>query len=340
MIINRAVFIESTISHEEMKPFLYATDLLLPSIKRGQLLDLYSMYPSIKEVIVVDGVFEQYPSITHKEIMWLISKGVQVIGIGSIGALRAYELRNNGMNGYGWVYEQLLNGLIDGDDEVAVAYDPIDPANSKTLAMVNFRKIVVDNEGLTKYLSFIKQIHFRERTWKTLANYLPNNILTKLTEAYVDIKKEDVIQYINSSKQVQNKSENQFVSNVYFNTMQIGQFEPTVLEFIKLRLQKVQGNENSNNAPREEDYKDVCKFLELPPEFSNQIALVLDKLAGIKLSPSKIKTFTVKLQSELNFSSPQAILKMLLKFEIPTTKVKVLFENLTKLFDYFLCTSY
>lgn len=340
MLVNRAIFLESTLSREEIKPFIKNTDLLLPSIMRGQLLKLYSSHPSIKEVIIVDGVFEQYPSITHKEILWLLSQRVQIVGIGSMGALRAYELRNDGMLGYGWVYEQFLNGYIDGDDEVAVAYDPIDPVNSKTLALINFRKTAVDNKELTEHLSIIKPIHFRERTWKTLSMHLSKDVLDKFYDKYVDIKKEDVLNFFKNSVQVDTQFQRKFIPNIYFKALRLTYLEQSLIQFIRLKIQQINYIESSCSTFYKEDYIDICRFLTLSPDYTNQIASVLDKLSGVRLSQAKIKTFTCKLQSELNLHSLQSIQDLFIKVGIPIVRIKVLFENLTKLFDYFLCTLY
>lgn len=339
MLINRAIFIESTLSKQEIKPFVHPSDLLLPSVMRGDLIKLYLSYTSIKEVIVVDGVFEQHPSITHKEILWLLSKGVKVVGIGSLGALRAYELRNHGMLGFGWVYEQFLNGYVDGDDEVAVAYDPKDPANSKTLAMINFRKTVENNQKLKEYLAIIKDIHFRERTWKAISKRLPGNIKNMFRANYIDIKKEDVLNFFNPVKQIEKQTQKKFVPNIYFSSLYLNHLNLSAIQFIRLKLQETNCIELPSDTLYREEYNDLCKFLDLSPIYISHIAFVLDKLSGIRLHRIKIKQFTYKLQSELNLRTPQSVRKLFENSGISLENVNNLLENLTKLHDYFLCTS-
>ncbi|RAP34880.1 hypothetical protein B1207_14395 [Legionella quinlivanii] len=338
MRIDRAIFIESTLSNIEMKKYLTDFDLILPSIRRGHLLNLYFSYPTIKEVVIVDGVFDQQPSITHKEILWLLSRGIKVVGIGSMGALRAFELRKVGMLGFGWVYEQFLNHYVDGDDEVAVSYDPRDPSNSKTLAIINFRKTALEHNELQSYLSIIKNIHFKQRTWETLSTYLRSDILDKFRKLYVDIKKEDVLNYFRNEIEPKFSPNIKFIPNIYFNSAQQMYSYKSVLKFIRDRLEQINAAECLTNLSCKGDYLNICKFLAISPDYIGRIASVLDKYSGVIPNKDKIKPFIMKFKVELNLDSIQAIHDYFNKIEIPMSQVKKIFENLTKLFDYFLCT--
>jgi YcaO-like protein with predicted kinase domain len=73
-------------------------------------------------VIVIDGRYASVPAPWHKEFHWALARGVRVIGAGSIGALRAAELRSLGMIGVGQVVRLYTDRVISGDDEVAVAH--------------------------------------------------------------------------------------------------------------------------------------------------------------------------------------------------------------------------
>ena len=75
-------------------------------------------------IVLVDGVFENGPSVWHKEILFAISEGIPVIGASSMGALRAAELHNYGMTGYGAIYNEFASGRLNDDDEVAVVHGP------------------------------------------------------------------------------------------------------------------------------------------------------------------------------------------------------------------------
>lgn len=73
-------------------------------------------------IAIIDGYFERIPAVWHKEILWAMSEGVHAFGASSMGALRAAELDAYGMVGVGAVYEAYRNGVIEDDDEVAVAH--------------------------------------------------------------------------------------------------------------------------------------------------------------------------------------------------------------------------
>ena len=70
----------------------------------------------------MDGVFERVPAVWHKEILFALSEGIHVYGAASMGALRAAELDRFGMRGVGEVYRAYADGVLEDDDEVAVAH--------------------------------------------------------------------------------------------------------------------------------------------------------------------------------------------------------------------------
>jgi hypothetical protein len=91
-------------------------------------------------IAVIDGYFERVPAIWHKEIMWAMAEGVHVFGSSSMGALRAAELADFGMEGVGAVFEAYRSGEIEDDDEVAVVHGPAaDGFAPLSEAMVNIR---------------------------------------------------------------------------------------------------------------------------------------------------------------------------------------------------------
>jgi len=92
----------------------------LPPAAQGDLLSLVSQHPSA--ICLIDGIFRQAPSVWHKEVLWALSKGVPVIGGSSMGALRAAELHDFGMQGVGEIFEAFRDGTLEDDDEVAVAH--------------------------------------------------------------------------------------------------------------------------------------------------------------------------------------------------------------------------
>src|SRR6266849_5260145 len=92
----------------------------LPPAAQG---DVYRAAKKGPEIIgIIDGYFERQPSVWHKEILWAMSQGIHVFGSASMGALRAAELVDFGMEGVGAIFEMYRDGVLEDDDEVAVVH--------------------------------------------------------------------------------------------------------------------------------------------------------------------------------------------------------------------------
>jgi hypothetical protein len=87
--------------------------------------DLYLAARSGATVIgLIDGAFEDRPTVWHKEILWALDRGVRVLGASSLGALRAAECAAFGMEGVGRIYERARSGALENDHELALAHAP------------------------------------------------------------------------------------------------------------------------------------------------------------------------------------------------------------------------
>ncbi len=113
------VFIGMSLPVSEARKILDAD--YRPPVKRG---DLPMLDENVRYVGIVDGVFMNDCSVGHREIIALLKRGVTVVGGGSMGALRASELSDLGMIGIGRIYSMYVNGEIEGDDEVALIFNP------------------------------------------------------------------------------------------------------------------------------------------------------------------------------------------------------------------------
>jgi len=78
-----------------------------------------------KIIGLIDGVFFNRAAVSHREIIGAMKSGATIVGGSSMGALRASELDSFGMIGVGKIYTCFKQGVIEADDEVAVAYNPI-----------------------------------------------------------------------------------------------------------------------------------------------------------------------------------------------------------------------
>jgi len=118
MTSRLVVFLGPTLSHDDARDVLDAE--YRPPAAHGDVLRIALRRP--KAIGLVDGVFERVPAVWHKEILFALSEGVHVYGAASMGALRAAELDAFGMRGVGTVYRAYADGVLEDDDEVAVAH--------------------------------------------------------------------------------------------------------------------------------------------------------------------------------------------------------------------------
>ena len=90
------IFLGPSLSFSEAR-YIFPNALYLPPIKCGDILHVLRLQPNY--IVIIDGYFEKTAAVWHKEILYTLSKGIQVIGSSSMGALRAAELTYFGMLG-------------------------------------------------------------------------------------------------------------------------------------------------------------------------------------------------------------------------------------------------
>lgn len=77
---------------------------------------------------LVDGLFDAVAAVWHKEILFALSRGVQVLGAASMGALRAAECAAFGMQPVGEIARSYLSGARDDDADVGLVHAPAELA--------------------------------------------------------------------------------------------------------------------------------------------------------------------------------------------------------------------
>jgi hypothetical protein len=172
--------------------------------------DIYRMLSArVHRFVVIDGVFHGVPSVWHREILDALAEGVEVIGASSMGALRAAELHRFGMLGHGTVFEWYRDGVIDGDDEVALMHgDESSQFRAISDPLVNLRATfarlegdgtidVSERDAVTRWL---KERHYPERSSRALAQAPPlaawsasrrERFVEACEQRYVDVKRAD-----------------------------------------------------------------------------------------------------------------------------------------------------
>ncbi|MEV5704089.1 TfuA-like protein [Actinoallomurus sp. NPDC052274] len=113
------VFVGPTLPQAEAAALLPGAEIR-PPVRHGDLLRLDVGAGDV--VLIIDGLFLQTAAVRHREITYLLQRGVTVAGSSSMGALRAAELWPYGMRGFGEIFRLYRDGEIDGDDEVAIVH--------------------------------------------------------------------------------------------------------------------------------------------------------------------------------------------------------------------------
>jgi hypothetical protein len=131
------VYTGTSISHSDARKILDA-DYRAP-VRRHDFRRLLSSPPEI--IGLIDGVFFDNAAVGHREIIEALKSGIIVVGGGSMGALRAYELESYGMIGVGKVFGMYRNGIIESDDEVAVTFDA-GSNEALSIPLVNIRMTI------------------------------------------------------------------------------------------------------------------------------------------------------------------------------------------------------
>jgi hypothetical protein len=164
------IFTGPTLRPEEARAELDAH--YLPPVQQG---DVYRAALEKPVAIgIIDGVFEHAPAVWHKEILWALSEGIHVFGASSMGALRAAELAAFGMEGVGAIFDAYHQGVLEDDDDVAVAHAGAEDGwRPLSEAMVNISATlssawvarVVREETVTALERVAKGLFYVDRAW-------------------------------------------------------------------------------------------------------------------------------------------------------------------------------
>jgi hypothetical protein len=191
------VFLGPSLPSREARRILAAD--YRPPARRG---DIYRIIPSgIKTIVLIDGYFHSTPSIWPREILDAMAEGIQVLGASSMGALRAAELHEFGMIGYGTIFDWYRRGLIDGDDEVALWHGPEEtdfcPLSEPLVNIRATLRRAVEDGCITdveeqELLDYAKQTYYPERSYAHL-------LTSALVKSWPEQDRNDLQQYVLTS---------------------------------------------------------------------------------------------------------------------------------------------
>lgn len=166
------IFLGPSLSHAEARACLSFDADLRPPVQRG---DLGPLQGKASLICIIDGVFYTRRAVSVREIVSALHAGMQVVGAGSMGALRAVEVAPHGMIGLGEIYRMYRDGEIVSDSEVALVIDQ-ETGKALTEPLVNIRfaltRAVVDgvipDATAASILAIAKAIHFPDLTYPAL----------------------------------------------------------------------------------------------------------------------------------------------------------------------------
>lgn len=209
------VFTGTSISHKEARTLLEVT--YMPPVSRGNIDQV--LREGYRIIGIIDGIFFNRAAVAHKEILRALEAGVKVVGGGSMGALRASELDVHGMIGVGRIYEWYRDGVIEDDDEVAVATNPetFEPVSAP---MVNIRETlktasregIIDHDTCVELTAVAKRTQYGHRSYLGVvrngikAGIFSEEVGKKLLEYCrnheTDVKRQDAILVLNKIKEL------------------------------------------------------------------------------------------------------------------------------------------
>ena len=147
-------------------------------------------------LVLIDGYFTQHLAPWHKEILFAIERGCRVIGAGSLGALRAVECKQYGMEAVGIIAKWYENYTCLDDSEVALAHSCAEDGYVPlSVPLVNIRATV---EALKEDPELIRQcgeIFFMERSWQKIKSVIGEKA-NLLKDNYVNQKAIDALEAI------------------------------------------------------------------------------------------------------------------------------------------------
>lgn len=148
-----------------------------------------------------------------------MSQGIHVFGSASIGALRAAELLAFGMEGVGTIFELYRDGVLEDDDEVAIAHGPPEIGfRAASEAMINIRSTlrkaelndIISAKSRTILKEIGKELFYPDRNYEFLLRSardrgIPETELTRfqqwLPNGRVNQKREDALSMLRLMRQ-------------------------------------------------------------------------------------------------------------------------------------------
>ncbi len=123
-----------------------AVDVVRPPARRGDVSRLIAEQRrqgrAPGTLVICDGAFQQVAALGHAELCDALDAGWQVWGVASLGAIRAWEMRHEGMRGHGRVHARFARVDDLPDDELTLLHAPMPPWFPLSEALVEVRMAI------------------------------------------------------------------------------------------------------------------------------------------------------------------------------------------------------
>lgn len=127
-------------------------------------------------IAIVDGVFHAHPAVGHAEILEAMAAGWRVWGLSSMGAIRACEMCELGMLGFGEVYRRFATDPNFSDDEVTLVHQMDSPFIALSEPLIHIRYFldsmtqqnIIPAIASQKTISHMKNMWYGQRTLSQL----------------------------------------------------------------------------------------------------------------------------------------------------------------------------
>lgn len=255
------VFLGPTLRLAEAEAVLDAV-YLQPAAQGDILLAAHSFRP--RAMILIDGQFEDRPAVRHKEILWAMSQGIVMVGAASMGALRAAELRDFGMQGVGLIYRWYRRWALSSlrktggsppalapDDAVAVHSGPAELGFlqltdslidlQRTFSALVRSKVITPAER-TSLTTMARNLNFRERTLATVLGSAgwPDGRIQQVGQMMVKQKREDALLALHSAltlvptAQAASGDDSWAATNTFMRDLEAGGIDSNLVNTYKL----------------------------------------------------------------------------------------------------------
>ena len=159
----------------------------MPPARRGDAQALVARHAEPGILALADGTFHSYPAIGHIELRQAMEHGWTVVGLCSMGAIRASEMRHLGARPWGRVAKMFCDDAELPDDEVALVHGAEPPWLPLSEPMIHIREFLrqmraldaLTEDAARHIVGSMRERWYGERTLARLRALVNDNVDAK-----------------------------------------------------------------------------------------------------------------------------------------------------------------